>query len=109
MPKYVLRQYGYTQIIPYNPFVLGHGHPDTDEMDRRWLHFNDYVIHDYAIAPYPDACVEEYISWFRSVSHPYVINTNERFVPVPSDARDHEAVPSHPEESHPEHPALVCF
>ena len=48
------------------------------------------------------------MAWFRAVSHPYVINTDEddRPVPVPSDARDHEAVPSHPEESH---PALVCF
>jgi len=80
-------------------------------MDRRWLHFNDYVIHDYAIAPYFGACVEEYMSWFRFVSHPYVINTDEdeRPILVPSYAHDHEAVPSHPEESHPEHPALVCF
>ncbi|XP_068504309.1 protein MAIN-LIKE 1-like [Phaseolus vulgaris] len=69
MSERVLRQYEYTQIIPCNPSVLGHGHPDTNEMDRRWLHFNDYVIHDYAIAPYPDTCVEEYMSWFRSVSH----------------------------------------
>ncbi|XP_068501102.1 protein MAIN-LIKE 1-like [Phaseolus vulgaris] len=103
MPERVLRQYGYTQIIPCNPSILGHGHPDTNEMDRRWLHFNDYVIHDYAIAPHPDACVQEYMAWFRSVSHPYVINTDEDDcpVPVPSDARGHEAVPSHPEESHP--------
>ena len=108
MPERVLRQYGYTQIIPRNPSVLGHGHPDTNEMDRRWLHFNDYIIHDYAITPHPDACVQEYMAWFRSVSHPYVINTDEddRLVPVSSDARGHEAVPSHPEESH---PALVCF
>ncbi|XP_068504169.1 protein MAIN-LIKE 1-like [Phaseolus vulgaris] len=103
MPERVLRQYGYTQIIPRNPSVIGHGHPDTNEMDRRWLHFNDYVIHDYAIARHPDACVQEYMGWFRSVSHPYVINTDEddRPVPVPSDARHHEAVPSHHEESHP--------
>jgi len=108
MPERVLRQYGYTQIIPHNPSVLGHGHPDTNEMDRRWLHFNDYVIHDYAIAPHPDACVQEYMAWFRSVSHPYVINTDEdnHPVPVPSDARDHETVSTHPEESL---SALVCF
>ncbi|XP_068492352.1 uncharacterized protein [Phaseolus vulgaris] len=103
MPERVLRQYGYTQIIPRNPSVLGHGHLDTNEMDRRWLHFNYYVIHDYVIAPHPDACVQEYMAWFTSISHPYVINTDEddRPVPVPSDARGHEAVPSHPEESHP--------
>ncbi|XP_068478444.1 protein MAIN-LIKE 1-like isoform X1 [Phaseolus vulgaris] len=34
MPERVLRQYGYTQIIPRNPSVIGHGHPDTNEMDR---------------------------------------------------------------------------
>ncbi|XP_068475266.1 protein MAINTENANCE OF MERISTEMS-like [Phaseolus vulgaris] len=103
MPERVLCQYGYTQIIPCNPSVLGHGHPDTNEIDRRWLHFNDYVINDYAIAPHPDACIQEYMAWFRAVLHPYVINTDEddRPVPVPSDARDHETVPSHPEESHP--------
>jgi len=108
MPERVLRQYGYTQIIPRNPSVLGHGHPDTNEIDRRWLHFNDYVIHDYAIAPHPDACIQEYMAWFRAVSHLYVINTDEDdcSVPIPSYARDHEAVPSHPEESH---LALVCF
>ena len=77
-------------------------------MDRRWLHFNDYVIHDCATTPHPSACVEEYMAWFIYVSHPYEINTDEdeRSVPVPSNARDHEAVPSHPGESH---PALVCF
>ncbi|XP_068466603.1 protein MAIN-LIKE 1-like [Phaseolus vulgaris] len=89
MPERVLRQYGYTQIIPRNPSVLGHGHPDT----------NGWTVN----APHPDACVQEYMAWFRSVSHPYVINTDEddRPVPVPSNARYHEAVSSHPEESHP--------
>jgi len=93
---------------PSQPICTWTGHPDTNEMDRRWLHFNDYVIHDYAIAPHPDACVQEYMAWFRSVSHPYVINTDEdnHPVPVPSDARDHETVSTHPEESL---SALVCF
>jgi len=65
----------------------------------------DYVINDMAKAPYPGACVEEYMSWFRSVSHPYVIHAedDERPLLVPSDARGHEA---HPEESH---LALVCL
>jgi len=53
MPESGLRQYGYTQIIPRIPFVLRHGEPDTHEIDRRWLHFNDYVINDMTIAPYP--------------------------------------------------------
>jgi len=61
-----------------------------------------------ARAPYPDTCVEEFMSWFRSVSHPYVINAKDDEHPplVPSDARGHGA---RPEESHPEHIALVCL
>jgi len=50
------------QIIPHNPSILRHGDPNTNEMDRRWLHYVDYVINDMAIAPYLDACVEEYMS-----------------------------------------------
>jgi len=62
MPERVLCQYGYTQIIPRNLFVLRHGDPNTNEMDRQWLHYVDYVINDIAKAPYPGACVEEYMS-----------------------------------------------
>jgi len=74
-------------------------------MVRRWLHYVDYVIKDMAKTPYHGACVEEYMSWFRSVSHPYVIHVedDERPLLVPLDARGHGA---HPEESH---PALVCL
>jgi len=59
-----------------------------------------------ARSPYPGACVEEYMSWFRSVSHPDVIHAedNERPLLVPSDARGHGA---HLEESHPEHPGML--
>jgi len=108
MLERVLGQYRYTQIIPRNPSVFRHSDPDTNEMDRQWLHFNDYVIHDMVIAPYPSACVEEYMSWFRSVLHPYVINTDddERPVLVPLDTRGHGAVPTHLEDSQ---PALVCL
>ena len=34
---------------------------------------------------------------------------DERPILVPSDARDHESMQSHFEESHLKHPALVCF
>jgi len=74
-------------------------------MDRRWLHYVDYVINDMAKELYPVACVEEYMSWFRSVSRPYVIHAKDdkRPLQVPSNARGHGA---HPEESH---PAMVCL
>jgi len=114
MSECVLHQYGYVQIIPRHPLVVRNGDLYTNEMDRRWLHFNDYVIHDLAIAPYPGSCVEEYMSWFSSVSHPYVINIeeDERHVLVPLEARGHRPMPTHPEDSypqHPLHPTLVCL
>ena len=62
------------QRIPPLPFVVKDGDLTTNEVDRRWLHFNDYVIQDMDLAPYPDACVEQYMEWFRFVSYSYVIH-----------------------------------
>ena len=73
-------------MIHWHQSVVRNDDPTTNEMDRRWLHFNDYVIQDKDVAPYPGACVQQYMEGFRSVSHPYVIDLveDERPVLIPS-------------------------
>ena len=111
MLERVLRQYGYVQIITRHPSLVRDGDPTTNEMDRQWLHFNDYVIQDMDVALYPSDCVQQYMEWFRSVSHPYVINMaeDECHVLIPLEAPAHGPVATHPQETHPKHPALICM
>ena len=63
------------------------------------------------LAPYHGTCFEQYVEWFRSVSHSYVINMAEddRVEVIPSEAPAHKPIAMHPWETHPEHPALVCM
>jgi len=57
LPERAIRQYEYVQIIPRHPSVVKDGDLNTNEVDRRWLHFNDYVIQDMDVTPYSGACV----------------------------------------------------
>jgi len=77
LPERVLRQHGYVQLIPRHPATVIDGDPSTTELDQRWLHFNDYVVQDVALATDVGACIPEYLEWFRSVSHPYIIQMTE--------------------------------
>ncbi len=68
LPKRVLRQYGYVQIIPRHPSVVKDGDLTTNEVVWQWLNFNDYVIQDMDVAPYLGACLQPYMEWFRSIT-----------------------------------------
>jgi len=46
--------------------------PGAHVIDRRWLHFDHHVMTGLRVASIPFACVLEYMSWFRTVSHPYI-------------------------------------
>ncbi|XP_068498074.1 uncharacterized protein [Phaseolus vulgaris] len=70
MPERVLRQFGYKQSIPSSPMVAEA--PNAHVIDQRWLQFDHHVVTGLRVASSPSACVPEYMSWFRTVSHPYI-------------------------------------
>ncbi|XP_068484433.1 protein MAINTENANCE OF MERISTEMS-like [Phaseolus vulgaris] len=70
MPERVLRQFGYEQSIPSSPMAAEA--PSAHVIDQRWLQFDHHVVTGLRVASSPSACVPEYMSWFRTVSHPYI-------------------------------------
>jgi len=93
-----LRQCGYMQMISRHSSVVKDGDLTTNQVDRWWLHFNDYDIQDMDVAPYFGTCVQQYMEWFWSVSHPYVINMAKDDCPVliPLKAPIHKPIATHP-------------
>ncbi|XP_068485233.1 protein MAIN-LIKE 1-like [Phaseolus vulgaris] len=74
LPERVLRQYGYIQCIPRHP---ANGDPSTSEIDHRWLDFNVNLVQGVVLAADVGTCVPAYLEWFRSISHPYIIQMAE--------------------------------
>jgi len=70
MPERVLRQFGYEQRISPSPMTAEA--PGAHVIDQRWLQFDHHVVTGLRVASSPSACVPEYMSWFRTVSHPYI-------------------------------------
>jgi len=70
MPERVLRQFGYEQSIPSSPMAAEA--PGAHVIDQRWLQFDHHMVTGLRVASSPSACVPEYMSWFRTVSHPYI-------------------------------------
>jgi len=70
MPECVLRQFGYEQSIP--PSLISNESLDAHVIDQRWLQFDHHLVTGLTNASSPSACVPEYMSWFRTVSHPYI-------------------------------------
>jgi len=66
----VLRQFGYEQSIPPSPMPTKS--PGAHVIDQRWLQFDYHLVIGLIVASSPSACVPEYMSWFRTVSHPYI-------------------------------------
>ncbi|XP_068504193.1 protein MAIN-LIKE 2-like [Phaseolus vulgaris] len=70
MPERVLCQFGYEQSIPPSPMAAEA--PGAHVIDQTWLQFDHHVVTGLRVASSPSACVPEYMSWFRTVSHPYI-------------------------------------
>ena len=73
MPERCLRQYGFVQTIPRHPRDVRAAPLTPQQMDDRWLHFSSYRAETGDGARYPSECVEGYLEWYYSISHPYVI------------------------------------
>ena len=52
-------------------------------MDDRWLHFSSYRAETGDGARYPSECVEGYLEWYYSISHPYIIAPEDGEPPRP--------------------------
>ncbi|XP_014495108.1 protein MAIN-LIKE 1-like [Vigna radiata var. radiata] len=70
LPERVLRQFGFVQTIPRSPESLPM--PDIHMIDLHWLRYVDHAFTGVVEAEDPSACVDEYMVWFRRVSHPYI-------------------------------------
>ncbi|XP_027940573.1 uncharacterized protein LOC114194505 [Vigna unguiculata] len=75
MPERVLRQYGYEQTVPRSPTTIDSA--DMSVIDERWLHFAEHLVTGMVAATSASACVGDYMVWYRSVSHPYILPSGE--------------------------------
>ncbi|KAL5180883.1 Protein MAINTENANCE OF MERISTEMS [Glycine soja] len=68
-PKRVVRQFRYIQTIP--PHLTA---PSTfvEEMDARWMQFNDYIAPLGKICVVHDQCSSDYMEWFYMILHPFM-------------------------------------
>jgi len=70
------------------------------EMDRRWLHFDEYVVQDVVSVQHPGAYVVRYMECFRGVSHSYIIKIDEDYrppmIPPKTSTDDHASEIEHP-------------
>nr|XP_012573050.1 uncharacterized protein LOC105852416 [Cicer arietinum] len=72
-PDRVLRQYGHVQTIPGSPLEIVGQTTTPEEMDIMFTQYVVHVVDDVAIVQGHADCANEYMDWFRRVSHPYII------------------------------------
>ncbi|XP_014517379.1 protein MAIN-LIKE 1-like [Vigna radiata var. radiata] len=70
LPERVLRQFGFVHIIPRSPESLPMA--DIHTIDLHWLRYVDHAFIGVVEAEDPSTCVDEYLVWFRRVSHLYI-------------------------------------
>nr|XP_004500028.1 protein MAIN-LIKE 1-like [Cicer arietinum] len=73
LPDRVLRQYGHVQTILGSPLEIVGQTTTPDEMD---IMFTQYVVHVVDVGPVVQGhvvCSNDYMDWFRRISHPYII------------------------------------
>ncbi|XP_014498895.1 uncharacterized protein LOC106759984 [Vigna radiata var. radiata] len=75
LPKRVLRQFSFQQIIPRSPESLPMSEIHT--IDQNWLRYVEHAVTGAVEAEDPSACVDGYLAWFRRVSHPYITPAND--------------------------------
>ncbi|KAH1254708.1 Protein MAINTENANCE OF MERISTEMS [Glycine max] len=68
-PKRVVRQFGYIQTIPPHPTAHS---TFVEEMDARWMQFDDYIALVGEICVVFGQCLSDYIEWFYMISHSFM-------------------------------------
>nr|XP_012573981.1 uncharacterized protein LOC105852549 [Cicer arietinum]XP_027192905.1 uncharacterized protein LOC105852549 [Cicer arietinum] len=80
LPYRVLRQYEHVQNIPTSPLeIVG----QTTTPEEMGIMFTQYVVHVVdagAVVYRPADCANEYMDWFRRISHPYIIRREPVYV-----------------------------
>ena len=71
LSEHVLRQFGFLQHIPRSPLTVGD--VDLAYIDARWICFVDHVLKGVLLELSPHACGDNYLQWFRQISHMYII------------------------------------
>ena len=87
LPERVMRQFGYTQTIPRHPAVSAPLGLTRREIDDIFADYEHHLVPEEAratTAPTDWACADGYISWFFTVSHPYMVPTAPGSPPRPA-------------------------
>jgi len=64
------------QTIPSPPLVVDNA--AYQMVNVQWVNFPDFVLTNVIHAVEPHACTDEYMEWFRRVSHPYIIRRQDQ-------------------------------
>nr|XP_004514293.2 uncharacterized protein LOC101489057 [Cicer arietinum] len=83
LPYRVLREYGHVQTIPGSPLEIVGQTTTPEEMDIMFTQYVVHVVDAGAVVQRPANCANEYMDWFRWISHPYIIR-KESFYVAPS-------------------------
>jgi len=62
------------QHIPRSPLFVGD--VDFADIDAWCIHFANHVLKGVLLGIPPHSCVDDYLYWFKQVSHPYIISCN---------------------------------
>lgn len=76
LPDQVMRQFGYVQGIPADPRSIRQQPVSPADMDLMWRDFDRHVIVTGPRAVDPSDTVPGYMSWFMTVSHPFIYPQN---------------------------------
>jgi len=77
-PGWVLRQFGYLQMVPPPPICDS---LTGDDIDDRWLNFPDHLVPSGELCVVPGQVVPDYMEWFFRISHPFITRTEETAAP----------------------------
>nr|XP_012575551.1 protein MAINTENANCE OF MERISTEMS-like [Cicer arietinum] len=80
LPDRVLRQYEHVQTIYGSPLEIVGQTTTPEEMDIMFTQYAVHVVDVGAVVHRPADCANEYIGWFRRISHPYIIRREPVYV-----------------------------
>ena len=64
------------QTIPSSPLVTDNA--AYQMVNVQWVNFPDFVLTNVIHVVKPHACTDEYMEWFRRVTHPYIIRRQDQ-------------------------------
>ena len=76
-PEWVLRQFGYLQMVPPPPICDS---LTGDDIDDRWLNFPDHLVPSGELCVVPGQVAPDYMEWFFWISHPFVTRGPRRLL-----------------------------